>query len=58
MGDSNTEDDDEAHDSKAYKRIFISTRGTLEEIAEPLAPIHRVAVRALAFNLKYVMDRM
>lgn len=58
MGDSNTDDDDDAHDSKSDKRKFISDRGTLEDVSEPGAPIHRVAVRALAFNLKYLMDRM
>lgn len=58
MGDTNADDDDEAHDSKADKRQFISARGTLEEFTEPALPIHRVAVRALVFNLKYLMDRM
>ena len=58
MGDANTDDDDDAHDSKANKRNFISARGTLEEVSEPRAPIHRVAVRALVFNLKYLMERM
>lgn len=58
MGDLNTDDDDDAHDSKSDKHKFISSRGTLEEVSEPVAPIHRVAVRALAFNLKYLTDRM
>lgn len=58
IGDANTNDDDEAQDSKPDKRKFISARGTLEEVSEPVTPIHRVAVRALAFNLKYLMERM
>lgn len=58
MGDANTDDDDDVHDSKSDKRKFISARGTLEETSEPAAPIHRIAVRVLAFNLKYLMDRM
>lgn len=58
MGDANTEDDDDAHDSNADKRKFISARGRLEEVSQPVVSIHRVAVRALAFNLKYLIERM
>lgn len=58
MSDANTADDDEAHDSKAEKRKFITPRGTLEDVTEVASPIHRVAARALVFNLRYLMDRM
>lgn len=58
LRDFHIDDDDEAHDSKADKRTFLSARGTLEERVEPPAPLHRVAGRALAFNLKYLLARM
>lgn len=58
MGDANVADDDDVHDSKADKRKFISAQGTLEEVAEPAPPFHRVAVRALMFDLKYLLERM
>lgn len=58
MGDANTDDDDDAHDSKTNKRKFISDRGALEEATEPGFPIHRVAARALTFDLKYLLARM
>ena len=37
---------------------MISLRGILEDILEPSIPVHRVAVRALAFNLRYFVDRL
>ena len=58
MSDANTDDDDDANDSKSSKRIFVSARGTLEEVSESAAPIHRIAVRALAFNMKYLVSQM
>lgn len=58
LSDANTEGDEDAYDSKTDKRKVISDRGTLEDVTEPARPIHRVAARALAFNLKYLMERM
>ena len=58
MNDANTDDDDDAHDSKTNKRKVISDRGTLGEVTEPELPIHRVAVRALFFNVRYLLERM
>lgn len=58
MDDANTADDDEAYDSHADKRKVLSASGILAEVNEPIVPIHRVAARALAFNLKYLVERM
>ena len=58
LSDANTEGDEDAYDSKTDKRKVISDRGTLEDVTEPARPIHRVAARALAFNLKFLLDKM
>ena len=58
MGDTSPHDDDDAHDSNSDKRKVISVLGNLEEVTEPVWRIHRVAARALAFNLKYLVGRM
>lgn len=58
MGDANIDDDEDAYDTKSDKRKVISDRGTLEVVIEPGRPIHRVAVRALVFDLRYLLDRM
>lgn len=58
MGDTQIDDDEDAQDAKSDKRKVISDRGTLEDVTELSRPIHRVAVRALAFNLRYLIERM
>jgi hypothetical protein len=58
MANGNTDDDDDAHDSKSDKRKLLSERGALVEITEPTQLIHRVAVRALVFDLGYLMARI
>ena len=58
MGDANTNDDDDAHDSKSDKRKIISNRGSLENVIDAGQPMHRVAARALVFDLRYLMDRI
>jgi hypothetical protein len=56
--DSNFEDDDEGFDSKPDKRKYISERGTLDEVSDTIQPIHQVAARALAFDLRYLIERL
>jgi hypothetical protein len=51
------DDDKEAHDSKPQNRKFISSLGVLTEANEVGVPIHRVAARALVFDLKYLLAR-
>ncbi len=52
-----TDDDADEHDGKSPKRIFISPRGVLEEENDVAVPMHRVAARALVFNLMYLLAR-
>ena len=58
MTQANTDDDGDANDSKADKRKNLSNLGALVEVTEPVAPLHRVAARALVFNLRYLLARM
>lgn len=58
MGDSHIDDDEDAHDAKSDRRKVISDRGSLTDVIEPGRPIHRVAVRALVFDLRYLLERM
>lgn len=58
MDEENTGDDEDANDSKSEKRKVISPRGTLEDVIEPSVPVQRVAVRALVFDLRYLLDRL
>ena len=51
------DDDREEHDSKPSNRKFISPQGALTETNETSAPIHRVAARALVFDLMYLLAR-
>jgi hypothetical protein len=51
------DDDKDEHDSKPLNRKFISPQGTLSEANESGAPIHRVAARALVFDLMYLLAR-
>lgn len=58
MDEANVGDDNDANDSKAEKRKVISPRGTLEDVIEPNVPVQRVAVRALVFDMRYLLDRL
>jgi hypothetical protein len=51
------DDDKDEHDSKPLNRKFISSLGALTEANEVAAPIHRVAARALVFDLMYLLAR-
>ena len=57
MSHVNTEDDGDEHDSKSPNRKFLSPQGALTEANEAALPIHRVAARALVFNLMYLLAR-
>lgn len=52
------DEDDEANESKAAARQVMTARGTLEKVSETMPPMHRVAARALAFNVRYLLERM
>lgn len=52
------DEDDEANESRASERQVLTTRGTLETVSEPMPPIQRVAARALAFNVRFLLERM
>lgn len=52
------DEDDEANESKAAERQLLTARGTLEKVSETMPPLHRVAARALAFNVRYLLERM
>jgi len=52
------DDDGEGSDSKSDKRKTINALGILIEVAEPVSPLHRVAARALVFDLRYWLARM
>jgi hypothetical protein len=58
INEAGIDDDDDAHDSKSDKRKLISARGTLEDVIEPSVPVQRVAVRALVFDLRYLLERL
>ena len=58
MTHQNTDDDGEDNDSKADKRKNLTALGALVEVTEPTAPLHRVAARALVFDLRYLLARM
>ena len=58
MDEANSNDDVEANDSKADRRKILSATGNLEEVSALPVPMHRVAARALALNLKYLLNRM
>jgi hypothetical protein len=57
MTHNQTDDDEDEHDSKAPKRIFISPQGALTETNEADSPLHRVAARALVFDMMYLLAR-
>lgn len=52
------DEDDEANESKSAERQLITARGTLEKVSETMPPLHRVAARALALNVRYLLERM
>lgn len=52
------DEDDEANDSKAAERQVLTVRGALEKISETMPPLNRVAARALAFDVRYLLERM
>ncbi|CAM8648557.1 hypothetical protein MCEMSEM18_00143 [Comamonadaceae bacterium] len=52
------DEDDEANDSRASERQLLTARGTLETVSETMPPMQRVAVRALTFNVRYLLERM
>jgi hypothetical protein len=51
------DDDKDDHDSKSASRKFISAQGVLTEANETAARLHRVAARALVFDLTYLLAR-
>lgn len=51
------DDDKDEHDSKSTSRKFISAQGALTEANETAGPLHRVAARALVFDLTYLLAR-
>lgn len=51
------DDDRDEYDSKSTSRKFISAQGALTEANETAAPLHRVAARALVFDLMYLLAR-
>lgn len=53
----NTEDDGDEYDSKSPNRKFLSPQGALTEANETSVPFHRVAARALVFDLIYLLAR-
>ncbi len=57
MTHEQVDEDKEEHDSKPPNRKFISAQGTLSEANEAGAPMHRVAARALVFDLMYLLAR-
>ena len=57
MNHVNTADDEDAHDSKSATRKIISPQGALTEVNETSVPFHRVAARALVFDLMYLLAR-
>lgn len=54
----NTDDDGEANDSSADKRKVLNALGALVDVAAPPSALHRVAARALIFDLRYLLVRM
>lgn len=58
MDAEKTDDDDDAHDSKPDGRSIVTPRGSLETTSQPIQGIERVAARALAFDLRYLLERM
>jgi len=58
MTQSNIDDDSDEQDSKAEKRKIITAQGALADVDEPASPLHRVAARALVFDLTYLLTRM
>jgi hypothetical protein len=52
------DEDDEANESKSAERQLITARGTLEKVSETMPLLNRVAARALAFNVRYMLERM
>lgn len=51
------DDDKDEHDSKSASRKFISPQGALTQADETAPPMHRVAARALVFDLRYLLTR-
>ena len=51
------DEDKDEHESKSLNRKFISPQGALTEANEAGLPIHRVAARALVFDLMYLLAR-
>lgn len=56
--DARGDEDDEVNESKSAERQVLTARGTLEKVSETMPPMHRVAARALAFNVRYLLERM
>lgn len=58
MTHNQTDDDADENDGKSAKRTFISPQGVLATDTEVEKPIHRVAARALVFDLMYLLARI
>ena len=58
MTHNQTDDDADENDGKSAKRTFISPQGVLVTDTEVEKPIHRVAARALVFDLMYLLARI
>ena len=51
------DDDFDQFDTKSAKRTYLSTLGVLASENESATPMHRVAARALVFNMMYLLAR-
>jgi hypothetical protein len=54
----NVDEDGDEYDSKSDKSKSITAQGALVEASQPGSPLHRVAARALVFNLQYLLARL
>lgn len=56
LDDANTNDDEQTQDTRSSKPL--SVRGGQEDMSQANPPMQHVAARALAFNVRYLMERM